>query len=308
MADEVLTTEQEQNLWDEVAKENEAANAPSTDDASTKVADDGEADDPATDDDDEAGATGAADDKSSKGAETDPYEGLSPALKDRFKALEAEAAAQKELTQRVKTAEGRVAAMQRELDVAKNAAKAVSTGPSAAQIDAAKASTQKWDSLKADFPEWAAATDEFVNAKLAGLKQPADTVKGLSPEEVGKLVAKELAYSKVADKHEDWLDVIKTPEYSTWYAAQDDKTKALGDSDKPKDAISLLDLYAESKTKSATSVKEERKAKLEAAVGKKPGNASASTGKTVDQMSVKELWDYEAKQAAKRGKDSGLVY
>ena len=296
MTEKALTDDQTQALWDKMAGESEAdGKSPSASDAGSEDDEDDDKGEP-----DESEADGNAD------AEDDPYEGLSPGLKARLVALEAEASTQKELNQRLKTAEGRVAAMQRELDVAKNAAKSVGNGPTDAQIAAAKASTQKWDTLKSEFPDWAEATTEFVNAKLAGLK-PADT-KGLTPQEVAAVVKMEVAKSRVSDKHENWLEDINTPEYKTWYDAQTTDIRKLGDSDQPKDAIRLLDLYAESKAKPADEVANQRKKKLEAAVGSKPGKAGASTSKTVDQMSDAELWDYEAKRAQKRGEKNGLTY
>ena len=47
--------------------------------------------------------------------------------------------------------------------------------------------------------------------------------------------------------------------------------------------------------------------KLAAAVTTRP-SGTAPTGKTVDQMSAAELWEYERKQAAKRHAQSGRTY
>lgn len=307
MTVEKLTNEQAQSAWDEVAKEREAddESPPSKVAAAELSAEDNSDSDPAQGEDTNgAGDELAADDDSAE-PEDDPYAGLSPALKSRLQALEADSVKVKELEHKVKTAEGRVAAMQREADVARNAAKVVDHAPTAAAIAAAKISTDKWDSLKADFPEWAEATDQFVQAKLAGLK-PSET-KGLTPAEVAVVVEKAVEESKVESKHEDWKDVIATSEFATWYEAQDEATKSLGASKRAKDAISLLDSYAKSKSTKVEDVQADRKNKLAAAVSQGPG-AARTPSKTVDQMTAKELWAFEAKRAAKRGNERGLVY
>ena len=306
MTDKTLTAEQAQSEWDKMANARGADDeSPSNkQEAADTIAEDISDSDPAQSADTNGAGDEPAEDEEAP-AEDDPYEGLSPALKSRLQALEADSAKVKELEHKVKTAEGRVAAMQREADVAKNAAKAVDNAPSTAAIQAEKVSTDKWDALKSDFPEWADATDQFVQAKIAGLK-PSET-KGLTPAEVAVAIEKAVEESKVEAKYEDWKDVINTPEFATWYGAQDDAIKSLGQSKRAKDAISLLNSYSESKNTKVEDVQADRKNKLAAAVSTGPGGARASA-KTVDQMTDKELWAYEAKQAAKRGKDNGLTY
>lgn len=318
-----------QKLWDQLAKEREAGEqspskleavkpeaeeAVTEDDAAAKVVADKKAEEGT-----EKDATAAVDDKSKAVAEPDPYEGLSPALKARLQkleALETQVTEIPKLQQQVKTAEGRVAAMQREFDVAKNAAKAVNDAPSTAQIAAAKASTEKWESLKSDFPEWADATEQFVKAQLAGLTP--QQAQRLDPKEVEAIVEQRVAAvraetlkaveeARVDGKHPNWRDEVKSDLFVKWFDAQAEDVKKLSASTDGRDAIRMLDLFAEAKATPAKDVQQQRAAKLAAAVGTKPG-AAAPTAKTVDQMNDAELWEYERKRAAKKGEARGLTY
>lgn len=219
-----------------------------------------------------------------------------------------------QLKRHVGSAEGRVAAMQREMDVAKNAAKAVDQAPSAAQIADAKVSPEKWEALKADFPDWAEATEALLDARLAGLT-PQQT-QGLTTEQVNDLVANRvqeveqraqrlIEEAKIDGKYENWRDDVKSTEFMNWFNAQDDSIKTLASSTKGRDVIHVLDLWNKAKAAPVEQVKESRAAKLAAAATTKPGGAPVS--KSVDQMSPEELWNYEAKLAEKRAKQRGLM-
>lgn len=306
--DTAPTAAEAQAEWDAVNKEREAGLPPSDvaeDTANTTTAE-------ATNE-----QTPNAEPTAEAAPEDDPYAGLSPALKarlERLETLETQTAQIPQLFQHVKTAEGRVAAIQRELDSAKAAAKATSTGPSQAQIQAAAGSTEKWDSLRTDFPEWAEATEQFVKASLAGLN--AKATEGLTPAQVEAMVGDRIASeraatvraieeAKVEGKHEDWRQVINTPQFVDWYSKQPADLKALGASENGRDAIRLLDTYRASTAAPAAQVQESRQAKLAAAVNTRPG-ATTPAAKTIDQMTPAELWEHERKRAAKQG--NGRVY
>lgn len=306
-----------QALWDDVEKEREAGIAlPLATEAPAVSAD-------APDTDATVEVVDAALEKP-PAAETvvavDPYAGLSPEIKaklDRIDALERSVGTIGQLEQRFKTAEGRVTAMQRELDVAKKAATVATVAPTAAQIVAAKASTDKWDALKGDFPEWADATEQFVKAELAGLT-PKQTAT-LTPEQVEAMVeqrmtamraetAKALEHARVDGKYDTWRETVNSDEFLRWHAAQTPAIQALSSSTQGRDAIRMLDLFHEAKAQPADAVAAARAAKLAAAASNKPGPSAANVTKTVDEMSPQEIWDYERKRAAKKGSERGLHY
>lgn len=310
-------TESAQALWDEVAQEREADPSPSQSFEQAKPAAEAntDLDDPTPDSESQPNKAQAKEPEKAP----DPFEGLPEAVKARLlklDALEAQVAEIPKLVQNVKTAEGRVAAMQREMDVAKQAAKAVGNAPSNAQIAAAKQSTEKWDLLKQEFPEWADATAEYVSAALAGISpQQAST---LDPTEVQRLIDSRLETervelqraveeAKVEGKYENWKEIVKGDEFMSWFDAQPEDVQALAQSSKGRDAVRMLDLFHKAKETPAGAVQQTRAAKLAAAVNQKPGSSGTVT-KSVDEMTPQELWNYEAQRNRKRGAEKGLVY
>ena len=156
--------------------------------------------------------------------EADPFAGLSPAVVDRLKrldAMETQLAQIPSLQRSLSEAQGRVSAMQRELSQARTAARAVAVAPTATQITTAAKTTEKWDALKTDFPEWADATAEFVQANLAGLTPQQSA--GLSPDDVESRIEQRVTaalqqaeYEKVADRYPDWQSTVKQSDFMTW--------------------------------------------------------------------------------------------
>lgn len=212
-----------------------------------------------------------------------------------------------QLQQHVKTAEGRVAAFQREWDAAKKAQMAVDRAPSDQAMAHAAKSPEKWERMKQDFPEWAEAQEEFT---LHAIRQhaPQTPVAQLDDEsfrakaaELGYVSKEELrefvAKSKIEDAHAGWEQTVNTPEFAKWFEAQPEDLKSLAASDRPADAIKLLDTYVET-TRAVQQVKDERKERLQAAAGT-PRRGAAQLARSVDEMSPQELWDYEARQREK---------
>lgn len=313
MAGDTAQADDAQKLWNEIAQEREAGEeSPSS---KTVATPEEQIEQPSTEQTQESKTTNSAQAQE----QTDPFAGLSPEVRQRLEKLEhleQQVAQLPQLIQHVKTAEGRVAAMQREIDSAKQAAKAVgNAGPTNAQIQAAQGDTKKWEALRADFPEWADATEQFVQASLAGLTSK--QTDGLSPAQVEAMVNERLAgeraataraieEAKVEGKHGDWKAVINTPEFAAWYQQQSPELRALSGSERAADAIRLLDTYQAATAQTAAQQQQQRSTKLAAAVSARPGAAPVATQKTPDQMSPKEAWEYERKRAQRR--NAGLAY
>ena len=87
----------------------------------------------------------------------DPWEGVSPALKQAFDEMSQRIGAVQATETRLKQAESRIGAITNELHVAKKAVATAKDTPSAEQMAAAAESDEKWSTLKADFPDWAEA-------------------------------------------------------------------------------------------------------------------------------------------------------
>jgi len=288
-----LTSEEAQNLWNEEASKLTAG-------------DDSLAADPIA----TAPETPQAELQLEPEQEEDPYAGLSPTLRAKLAQIDELAQANAQLLHHVKTTEGRVAAMQREAQQARQAATQVAPqdSPSQTAIASAAKNPEKWDQLKQDFPEWAGAMEEYVAAKI-GTQQA-----GLTPEQVSQLVQQQVSQTKaemmanieearIEGKYEDWKTTVNTPEFAAWFAVQSFDVKALAESPQSKDAIKMLDMFSESRTRSAADIRQERGARLAAAATTRPGQTPPP--KTIGDMSPAELWNYEAKKRERELKDRG---
>ena len=236
----------------------------------------------------------------------DPLAGLSPTVRAKLAQIDELAQANAQLLHHVKTTEGRVAAMQREAQQARQAA--TQEAPSQTAIVSAAKNPEKWDQLKQDFPEWAGAMEEYVASKVGGQQQ------GLTPEQVTGYVQQQVAQTRaemgrlmeearIEGKYENWRDTVNTTEFAQWFTVQSHDTRALADSSAARDAIKMLDLFNASKSVSATEIKQERGARLAAAATTRTGQTPPP--KTLGDMSPTELWNYEAKKRERELKERG---
>ena len=237
----------------------------------------------------------------------DPLAGLSPAVRAKLAQIDELAQANAQLLHHVKTTEGRVAAMQREAQQARQAA--MQEAPTQTAIASAAKNPEKWEQLKQDFPEWAGAMEEYVASKMGGQQQ-----QNLTPEQVTNYVQQQVAQTRaemgrlmeearIEGKYENWRDTVNTTEFAQWFTVQSPETRALADSSAAKDAIKMLDLFNASKSVSATDIRQERGARLAAAATTRTGQTPPP--KTLGDMSPAELWNYEAKKRERELKDRG---
>lgn len=294
MEENQLSSEEAQNLWDEEA---------------SKLAADGDtsATEPL------AAAPETPQEPESEQAQIepeqpeDPLAGLSPAVRAKLAQIDELAQANAQLLHHVKTTEGRVAAMQREAQQARQAA--TQDAPTQTAIASAAKNPEKWEQLKQDFPEWAGAMEEYVASKMGDQQQ-----QNLTPEQVTNYVQQQVAQTRaemgrlmeearIEGKYENWRDTVNTTEFAQWFTVQSPETRALADSSAAKDAIKMLDLFNTSKSVSATEIKQERGARLAAAATTRTGQTPPP--KTLGDMSPAELWNYEAKKRERELKDRG---
>lgn len=210
-------------------------------------------------------------------------------LMDRFEKLES----------RTRNAEGHIGGLNHKqklieetVQAAKAATHQVLSAPSQAQVKEAIADPAEWNALKEDFPEWATATEKFMDAKLATVKpQPFD----ISP--IDKLVNERIA-SQAASMKETfslvaldaafpgWQDDVKTPDFEKWKAAQTADVQKLADSDNAADAAKMLRLFETSKR--TPEVRQEtitRQKRFEAAVNPRGSGGFSNSSKTdLDEM------------------------
>lgn len=239
-------------------------------------------------------------------APVDPYEGLHPAVRAKLEA-------QDQLADRLRKTEGHIGGLvsenkriKDELAAAKAAAEAVRTAPSQAQVAQAKASTEKWDQLKTDFPEWADALEERLGATaqpdLDGLRnQIRDELTPQLTQQISSQLKAEIAAETegrlVNIAHRGWKDTVKSAEFISWYDAQPADMKALGASPTAEDAIALLDSYkaATAGKPSAAQIKQQRQQRMQEAATVARGNQGGAPVKSTDDMSPEEYWNHLAR-------------
>ena len=300
MEENQLSPEEAQQLW------NEEAAKLDTDDQSADQLSATAPDDPLLDDEpilEEAASV----------EEEDPLAGLSDVVRAKLAQIDQLAEANAQLLHHVKTAEGRVAAMQREFQQARVAQQNVAPqeAPSQGQIVNAAKNPEKWEQLKQDFPEWAGAMEEYVASQLGSVRPQSNM---LTPEQVTGYVQQQVEQTKsemrqafeesrIDDKYENWKGLVNSLEFTQWFTVQPPEIRALADSTSARDAIRMLDMFHDTKRRSASDIKQERSQRLSAAATTRPGQTPPP--KTMDDMSPEELWNYEAakreKTKAQRG-------
>lgn len=296
--DEQLTQEQMQELWNEEATKLDAGDQPALE--TQAAAPPAEEVAPLED----VQQTQAAAPQQPE----DPLASLPEAFRAKLAQIDALAQANAQLQHKVNSAEGRVAAMQREFQQARVAQQTVAPqqAPTQGQMAAAAKNPEKWEALKSDFPEWAGAMEEYVAAKLGAVQIPQQ--QGLTPEQVAGYVQQQVAQTKaemaraleearIEGKYENWREMVNTTEFAQWFAVQSPDVRNLANSQAAKDAIRMLDMYHTAKTRSASDVRQERGARLAAAATTRPGQTPPP--KTMGDMSPAELWNYEAAQREK---------
>lgn len=302
-----LTQEQLQELWNEEANKLDAGDetpAAEAQAAAPEVDDTPPQQEPVAEEPQQAAPVEPA----------DPLAGLPDEVKAALAKITQLEQANAQLLHHVKTAEGRVAAMQREFQQARQAATTVAPeqAPTQGQMAAAVKNPEKWEQLKQDFPEWAGAMEEKLAAELSRFKPQQ---AGLTPEQVAGYVQQQVAQTKaemtrtieearIEGKYENWRETVNTPEFMAWFAQQPQDVRSLADSTAARDAIRMLDMFQQAKVRPAAEVKQERGARLAAAATVRPGQTPPP--KTMDDLSPEELWNYEAKRREKERAQRGF--
>lgn len=194
------------------------------------------------------------------------------------------------------------------LDATKAAQAAGKEAPTQEQVKEALKNPAEWEALQEDFPEWKAATEKFLDARLAALQQPA----AIDPAAIDKIVAERVAQETAAVRNEaidahldaivdgDWRAEVQGEAFGKWMQGQPADVQALGNSSKLTDASRMMRLYAESKKSNpAQQLLQQRSAKLDAAAGV-PRGQKAPRSKSVEDMGPEELWAHYAAQTDKR--------
>jgi len=240
-------------------------------------------------------------------AVADPYEGLPDAVKARLAKIDDLERTNATLTHELRSTIGRVGALQREFDLAKQAKQQAQqdggTAPTSAQMAAAAKSSEKWEKLKTEFPDWADAIEERFGAQAVSPQSSIDPeqIAGFVNQQVSNSreeIAREIELAKIESRHENWTETVQTEKFKAWFESASPEIKALAESPKARDAIRMLDEFQKAQSTNVSGVKQERGARLSVAATQV--GQSAPPAKDVDNMSPAELWAYEAKLREKR--------
>jgi hypothetical protein len=242
--------------------------------------------------------------------EDDPWAGVPAALRMSIEGLSAKVSVLDEIGQRLKVSEGRIGSIQSELQRQKNAAveaaKQVDVAPTKEQMAAAARSTQKWEELKEEFPEWA----EVLEDTKVSLKKEIDELRTIIPRNEQRDVAGEVDqkiqqlqenYERklLTIKHPDWREKVALPEYGAWLQKQsaEIQRKALESKD-ALECIEVLDAFEAARPKKKPAeIVAERKQRLEASTERQGGQRPLKQKNVADmseeeyrRMKAKEIW------------------
>lgn len=170
------------------------------------------------------------------------------------------------------------------LTASRDAEKSGDEAPTGSQIAAASGSSEKWNQMKEDFPEWAEAMEERL-ANVKGTSQPPVDRDAIKAE-----LKAELALEAVEDAHEGWQETVKKPEFSTWLQSQPEEMQALAASTKPRDAIRLLNKYTGKAPAAETPPRQDPKTRLEASVAPTRGTTVARRETQTEQEAAEAAW------------------
>lgn len=195
------------------------------------------------------------------------------------------------LTKSQRDTDGRIGGLMSEVKRLREAQPAPGT-PSAAELRDANGNPAKMAKLVSDYPEFG---DTMKGALDEALRPLQDQVKTLlerdkpTAEPVTHAALQRMRDELAVDiKHPGWLDEVRTPQFAGWLESQDDAVKALAVSDKPADAIRLLDLR---RGPGENEQQDQTQRRLSAAAAIPSGRGSTMTrAKPVEQMSKAELW------------------
>jgi hypothetical protein len=221
-------------------------------------------------------------------------------LREKFEKLEA----------RTRNAEGHIGGLnhnqkllQESLQAASRAAtQQVSSAPTQAQVAEAMQDPAEWAALKAGYPEWATATEKFLDARLSRVRGAA-----VDPNTIARIVKEQVAGQTAAVRNEiihtsldavfpGWGDEVKTDAFGKWLDAQPDKVRAMAMSSSVKDAATMLRLYEQAKANNpAADITAARNKKL-ANAASTPKGVKVPAAKSVDDMTKEELWNLEAQR------------
>lgn len=205
----------------------------------------------------------------------DPWAGVPASVKEMFDKLH----------DRVGQTESRIGGITNTLRAADKAAvDAKAATPPKKVVEEAAKSTEKWDQLIKDYPEWGEGLSEGIvkeiDERLKGIKGEGVTQEALDaaikqiPEGLSE---NDMEMALLKFFQPKWEEKRKSPEFDPWLKEQSKERRDQFDSDFARDAIDVLDAFDEHMggTKTAAEIAADRKARLKRSVDPKKKKAVA---------------------------------
>ena len=232
--------------------------------------------------------------------EADPWEGVPAALKQTLEALQSKVSAIDTIGNEVKQWSGRVGAIQRELQLQRNAAeqaaKTVSEAPTKQQMAEAAQDDEAWSELKDEFPEWADALEKRTGKLEKKFSEQIESLRQQQPQAPDlSALRREYDQKLLTIKHPSWRQIVASPEYNEWLnkQPQDVRQKALESTD-ALECIEVLDQFTAAKSP-VKDVVDKRKERLASSVSA-PSGGRPVRSKSIDDMTPEEYREHVAKQ------------
>lgn len=232
--------------------------------------------------------------------EADPWEGVPAALKQTLEALQSKVSAIDTIGNEVKQWSGRVGAIQRELQLQRNAAeqaaKTVSEAPTKQQMAEAAQDDEAWSELKDEFPEWADALEKRADKLEKKFSEQIESLRQQQPQAPDlSALRREYDQKLLTIKHPSWQQLVASPEYNEWLnkQPQDVRQKALESTD-ALECIEVLDQFTAAKSP-VKDVVDKRKERLASSVSA-PSGGRPVRSKSIDDMTPEEYREHVAKQ------------
>ena len=232
--------------------------------------------------------------------EADPWEGVPAALKQTLEALQSKVSAIDTIGNEVKQWSGRVGAIQRELQLQRNAAeqaaKTVSEAPTKQQMAEAAQDDEAWSELKDEFPEWADALEKRTGKLEKKFSEQIESLRQQQPQTPDlSALRREYDQKLLTIKHPSWQQLVASPEYNEWLnkQPQDVRQKALESTDAI-ECIEVLDQFTAAKSP-VKDVVDKRKERLASSVSA-PSGGRPVRSKSIDDMTPEEYREHVAKQ------------
>jgi len=222
----------------------------------------------------------------------DAYAGMSDAAKHELLGLKTMLT---QATERLRNAEGRIGGLNSQLKQFMQAASSTRAdggdAPTREEIAKAQSDPAAMAKLREDYPEFGAAVKAALDEQVKALRAEMKGNAAAKPAPAGVTqadLASMRAEIAVESRHPGWQERVKTPAFVGWLTSQPREVQMLAASDSPQDAIRLLDLETEARTKGS----QQRNQRQESAAAIPSGRAASARHKPVESMNKEEYWRY----------------